>query len=273
MNEKENKKLIRWFFSLMVIVVLFVPAIAVYEIEGRTVTNILTYEGLHTNGTEFTTLEPVVFSEFENMYSLETVTLTQSNKDSCYVKEIGAVSEIAYTNSVNYIGNGTYSVTPNYSIHSNIPLATLLDFAIPLNITTWELAEFDFIRLYSNSEHAFNDLIFRSVFNNAREYLYFDEIRNNTYIIPISISIRNTLLSSPNSYIYVLNSGLDKTDVTWNFKCIGFNLDAIHQFAWDDNQLYLVSLLIMSAILTPLAIFSSKVIDLKLDKGKPGGNR
>lgn len=274
MNEKDNKKLIRWILSLMVIVVLFIPAIAVYEIEARTETNVLAVEGLYTNGTVITTYEPIDMIQVPKMYSGETITLTQANNDSYYIKDIvGFAFDIAYTNFVSYVGNGTYNVAPNYTIHTDVPPANVFEIAIPLNITTHELAEFDFIRLYSNSEHTWQELIFRTPFLGNHDRLYFDLVRNNTYIIVISLSTKTALLSAPDEMIYVLDSDLDKTDVTWNFKVVGFNLDEIHQFSWSDNQLYIVSLLIVSAILTPLAILSSKVIDLKIDKGKPGGNR
>ena len=242
MKDKEMKTLIRWILSLTVIAILFIPAIAVYEIEARTETNVLAIEGLYTNGTVIYPYQPVNQIQIPTMFTGESIILTQANNDSFYLKDkVGVGSpayEIAYTNFVTYIGNGTYSVTPNYSIHSEIPPANVFEIGVPLNITTHELAQFDFIRLYSNSEHTFQELIYKSIFSGQHERLYFDAVRNNTYNIVITLGIRTSLLSAPNEKIYVLDSDLDKTDITWNFKVVGFNLDEIHQFTWDDNQFY-----------------------------------
>lgn len=267
MKDKETKTVIRWVMAISVIAILFIPAVAVYEIEARTETHILSVEGLYTNGTVFSTYEPVDKIQIANMFSAETVILDQDNNDSYYAKN----NQIAYTNFVTYIGNGTYSVTPNYTIHH--PFVGNLEIAVPLNITTHELAEFDFIRLFSNDEHSWRYIVFNHAFNGWKEYLWFEEIRADTHIMIMSLSIKNWLLSAPNENVYVVYNAINPTDITWNFKVIGFNLDTIHQFSWDDKQLYIVSLLIVAGIITPLAILSSKTIDLKLDKGKPGGKR
>lgn len=273
MKDKELKTVIRWIMALMVIGVLFIPAFAVYEIEARTETNILSVQGLYTNGTGFTTIEPIDKTHVGLMYSGETITLSQPNNDSYLLSQIGwGVEDIAYLNSVNYIGNGTYAVTPNYTVHTEPPTILNYQIGIPINLTTHDLAEYDFIRLYSNSQHGQAYLIYRTVFGGTIGWAcYFDVLETNVFIIPITLAKRQSLLSSPNENVYLFYDFVNPADVTWNFKIEGYVLDSIHQFTWDDNQLYLVSLLIVAGILTPCAIFSSKLIDIKFDKGKPGG--
>lgn len=265
MKDKETKRVIRWVLSLMVIAVLFIPALAVYEIEARTETRILAVEGLYINGTAFPTYEPVDKTQIKHMYSGETVILNQANNDSYY---LGFPKDIAYTNFLTYIGNNTNTVIPNYTIQS-----APYEIVIPLNISTHELASYDFLRLYSTDEHTSKHLFYNQASDGVKGTLIFTEIRNNTYILILTLSTRTHLLSVPNEKVYLAYRGLDILDISWNFKAAGFNLDAIHQFTWSDNQMYIVSLLIVAGIITPLAILSSKWIDLKLDKGKPGGSQ
>jgi len=54
-----DKKIAGMIMALMVVVILFLPAYAAYEIEQRTVTHIQTVEGLYENGTVFSTVEPI----------------------------------------------------------------------------------------------------------------------------------------------------------------------------------------------------------------------
>lgn len=272
MKDKELKTVFRWVMSLAVITILFIPAVAVYEIEGRTETHILAVEGLYANGTVFNPYEPVDKTQIASLYNIQTVNYNANNNDSYYAKKLSTVGfHMAYTNFVTYTGNGTYAITPNYTIQPLIPTAFWLEIGIPLNVTTHELAQFDFIRLYSNSEHGFIDLFYDSI--GGGTHVYFTEIRNNTYMLIMDLSLRTNLLSAPDKPVYILYTGIDKTDVTFTQKVETYTLEGADVLTWDDKQLYIVALLIVGAILTPLAIFSSKVIDIKIDKGKPGGNR
>lgn len=258
-----DKKLAGMIMALLVIIILFVPAYASYEIDQRTVTNILTVEGLYENGTVISTYEPVNQSHLESLYFGEIKTGAQANNDSIYLKNQG-VNYIHYTNFVTFIGNGTYSVTPNYTIHT-APFV-YRSILIPLNLTTHQLAEFDFIRLYSDDSHAWRYITYKALWN--VEYLYLDEIRNNTYMIINSLGTKSQLLTAPDTTIYLEYQILNPADVSFNFKIQGFNLDDEHQFFWSDEHLYFGSIAVSLTVMGICALFTTNFVDIKIDREK-----
>jgi len=259
-----NKKIVGMVLAIMVIAILFIPAYASYEIEKRTVTNILTVEGLYENGTAFETLEPVNQAHFESMFWGEIKTGESPNNDSVYVKVQG-LEYVYYSNFVSYIGNGTYAVTPNYTIHTT-PF-TLRWIAVPMNVTTHQLAEYDFLRLTTDSKHAWNDLVYRYF---GANYIYFDEIRNDTFMIINSLGTKSQLLSAPDEPVYIFFTGIDDTDVVFNFKFEGFNLNDEHQFYWQDEHLVFGSVGVSLSVMIMCALFTTNFIDVKFDKVKNG---
>lgn len=260
-----DKKIAGMIMALLVIAVLFVPAYASYEIEQRTVTHILEVEGLYENGTVFNAYEPVDQTHIEAFFTGEIKTGTHANNDSIYIKFQG-VNYMEYTNFVSYIGNGTYAVTPNYTIHG-LPYI-YRQILIPLNITTHELAEFDFIRLNTNSEHGWHEFLFRTTGGN--QWVYLDKTRNDTYLTINTVGAKSQLLLSPDEPIYLSFSGLDQSDVTFNFKMQGFNLDEEHQFFWTSEHLYFGSVAVAFVVLLVCAVFTTNFVDIKFDKVKDG---
>lgn len=261
-----DRKIAGMIMALLVIVILFVPAYVGYEIEQRTVTHIQSIEGLYENGTVISPVEPVDKTHVESLWFGETKTGADANNDSVYVKFQG-VNYVYYSNFVSYIGNDTYTVTPNYTIHS-LP-ATYRQILIPLNITTHDMVEFDFIRLTTNSEHAWHDLIWN---DGGDQWLLMDQIRNDTYMIINSVSTRGAFLTAPDGQMYLSFSGLDITDAVFNFKLEGFNLDEEHQFFWTDEHLYFGTIGIAFTVMLVCAVFTTNFVDIKFDKG-PGKKR
>lgn len=261
-----NSKMAGMIMALLVIVVLFVPAYASYEIEQRTVNRILTVEGLYENGTVINTYEPVDKTHTELLYTGEIKSGEQANNDSFYAK-VSGVTYLYYTNFVTYTGNGNYSVTPNYTLQA-LPY-TQRFISVPLNITTHELAEYDFLRITTDSLHGFHDIVYRTSF--GENHIFLDKVRNNTYMIINSISTKTQLLSAPNERIYLVFADINPADITFMFRAEGFDLESQDQFFWTDEHLLFGSVAVGFTIMLVAAIFTTNYVDVKFDKGKPGG--
>lgn len=261
-----DSKIAGMIMALLVIVVLFVPAYASYEIEQRTMTNILAVEGLYENGTVINTYEPVNQAHVESLYFGEIKMGAEANNDSFYARTQG-VNYIQYTNFVTYTGNGNYSVTPNYTYHV-LPY-TQLFIGVPLNITTHELAQYDFLRVTTDSLHGFHDIVYRTSF--GENHLFLDKVRNNTYMIINSLSTKSQLLSAPDENIYLIFADINKADLTFMFRAEGFDLDEQDRFFWTDEHLWFGSVAVGFVIMLVSAIFTTNFVDIKFDRGKPGG--
>jgi hypothetical protein len=270
----EKRKIFGAIMSIFVIVLLFVPAYSTWYINDRWETQILTVEGLYENGTVFETYEPVDQTQIGRMWTDEEITADYSNNDSYYMKIHDAGikrNKIAFTNFVAYIGDGNYTVTPNYTIQTSPPVYRWRGIGVPINVTSHELAEFDFLRLQTNDEHTAKYLQFERSF--GKQEVAFQEVRNNTYMLIMTLGLKTNLLSSPDVPVYLFWDGqtvtaLDDTDVTWTFKFNAFVLDPEHQFFWENEHLYILSLIPVGILWTFGLLLSTDIIDLKWDTKK-----
>lgn len=277
MTNTSNKSMMGLVLSMVVIGVLFIPAYTTWHIEDRTTSVILEVEGLYENGTAFVVAEPFDHAQFEAIITGETIVLDQANNDSVYFKEkTGFGNDIAYTDSVAYIGNGTYACTPNYTIHDDTPIYDWLGIWIEFNMTNAEILDFDFIRITSNHEHASVNLVWSRGWTYDADPLIYME--NNEWLYVVGLVADTKLKSYPqDDTMYLLFDGqtptaLNQSDITFNFKVEGFNLLDEHQFFWQDEHLFTMSLVATLFILGITVTFASEIIDIKIDK-KKGGNK
>lgn len=271
-TEAERKRVFGAIMSVLVIFLLFVPAYATYYIDDRLSTKVLEIEGLYENGTIIHTYEPIDKTQIDNMWSSEEITGDYANNDSYYIKKHSAgikQNKIAYTNFVTYTGGGNYTVTPNYSIQSAPPVFDYRGIGVPLNITLHNLTQFDFIRLTSTDEHTARYIQLRKLGGQHQNTAFMD-MRPDVYIYTMTLSAKTWLNSFPDEKVYVfwdghLPTALNDSDATWNFRVEGFNLEPADAFYWEDEQLYVFSLVPVGIIWTIGLAFTTQILDVKLD--------
>ncbi len=266
------KKVYGGIMAILVIVALLIPAYATYYIDDRWSSHILTVEGLYENGTIMATYEPVDDDQLGRMWTGEEWTTPHDDdNDSYYMMNekfpTGNNNRLTLTNFVAYVGNGNYTCTPNYTYHP-------ADYdwrgiGVPYNITTHELAQYDFLRLYSNDEHTARYLQYEKSF--GKHEVAFQEVRNNTYILVVTLGLKTNLENAPDQPVYIFWDGqtttaLDDNDASWTFRFSAFNLDTEHQFVWSNTHLYALSLIFTGVILTIGLAFSTQILDIKIDK-------
>ena len=266
-GRKSKKPIMSMIMALLVVLVLFIPAITSWYIDDRHTTQILSVQGEYENGTILHPYEPVNQNQVFNMFIGEVKVGEMSNNDSYYLKHQG-VDYINFTNFVSYIGNGNYTCTPNYTIHS-VPFQWR-EIGIPLNITNGDIAKFDFIRLTSNDEHTSKYLRFRTIYSGGSLNTAFLQTSNDTYISINSFQRKAQLNVLPNEKIYLTWNGqtptsIDDTDLTWQFKIEGYNLTETDAYFWSDEHLYITSMGIAFVILLVGFILTTDYIDIKFD--------
>lgn len=284
-REQDRKKMFGAIMSVLVIVLLFVPAYTTYYIDQRYKTRILEVEGLYENGTIIHAYEPLNTAHVLNLWADDQVDVNQANNDSYYIKKHTSgikQNRLAWTNFVSYIGNGNYTVTPNYTLMTSPPTYDWRGIGVPMNITLGNLSQFDFLRLTCNDEHFARYLQFRT-FPNANQRTSFQEVRPDVFNYFMTLQAKQWFATYPDEKVYLFWDGmtptaLNSSDVTWTFKLEGFVLDPEHQFAWDNEQLYVLTLVPVGVIWTIGLFFSTQVLDVKWDtkpkrEYKRGGRR
>lgn len=255
--------------SLIAIGVLFVPVYAVQSIEARAISHALEIEGLYVNGTA---LELIDMTN-DTMEQLETfhayATANESiGADSGLLISISGGHDLLYRDRATYIGNDSYSISYNISEE---PTGIILQrkLYIPLNINATELLEPDFIRILSDWGASPGLAIFKDT---SALYLDCREVSTDNYIMVNTLQTRSQITWMTDSQVFLFyDAYTEPTTFTWTVKVQTEIYEGADVFTWNDDTLYIVSILLCDVLLIGAIVFASDPIDIKIDR--PGKRR
>lgn len=256
--------------SLMAIGVLFVPVYAVQSIEARAIDHALEIEGLYVNGTA---LEVIDFTndtrdQIESFYGGADINETASLDSVVMINTPGNV-DLIYRDRATYIGNGSYTMTYNLSEEpSGIVQQRKLYF--PLNINATELLAPDFVRIQSDWD--LPPKLFVTDGGSGAEVYPFHEVSENNYIYVNTIQSRAIISQFSDSQVFLYYDLYEEpTTDSWEVKIQIESYEGADIFTWNDQTLYVVSVLLCDILLVGAIVFASDPIDIKIDR--PGKRR
>lgn len=266
-----NKGLTSTLFSLIAIIMMIAPAVAVTQIEGNTEAHILAVEGQYTNGSEIAISNVVDKLDIAPTYNEVG---SDSNNDSALVRYNSGsnLDNYYFGDYVTYLGNNSYAVAPDYTdnpVTSNT-IATAIQ--IPMNITTTELLETDFLRFTTsdNTQHYY--LAFRDNSTNTVYKWSPQATTNNTYLFIPSLSIKSLLSSSSDSGVYLwIGSNQGSLDlvgepVSIEFSLESYELEGADVISIEDTTLYFIAIAVADIILIITLAFTTEYLDIKVDR-------
>lgn len=253
--------------SLIAIGVLFIPVYAVQSIEARAVTHALELEGLYVNGSAINIIDfdNDTQDQIESYHYYATANYTSGSDSVVYLNAGAGVTDILYRDRAVYIGDGSYAMTYNISEESgSIQQRKVF---IPLDINATDFISPDFVRIQSDWEYMPQIVIFESL--NAYYLSYPLEVSEDNYIFINTIQTRSILSAHPDSQIFITyNCDPQPETFSWTVKIQQESYTGADIFTWNDDTLYIVSILLCNVLLIGAIVFASDPIDIKIDKDK-----
>lgn len=265
-------------YSIIAILVMISPAVAVNEIDKNTEANILAVEGLYSDGID---LEIDGIDKADILASTGGIELgADANNDTGFaVYNSGAVLDTVYFGDyISYIGNGSYALVPDYTDNPEVPSTYAKNFWIPLNTTASDLINADFLRLNFDSDQNYW-IVAKNDITSALFLWQATYTENDTALFIPYLNVKSNLGNCLNSEIYLWiggiqgTNGLDGEPVSFEFKLETFQLDAQDSLSIEDTSLYFLTIGIADVVLIVAFAFTTQQIDIKIDKDKPKKRR
>lgn len=281
---KTDKSVINGIFALLSVLALLIPFGVSQYAETQTVENILIHESDYTTGTTFG-----LYDGSENMTELitglndfpfHTELGWESNNDTIFQGyESGGHDGIYFANYNTYTGSGEHTIIVNWSDVPESTYESVRYLYIPLNITTSELAEFDFVRIHSDfnkSDGADIRLVYQYS-DSGLFSIYPTVLDSETDIYVLTLAGKNLMNAYPNGTVFLTFAGLDdefvETQTTWDWMIEANALeseDMIFGSEFTDIAVFSIIVLCLDFLYIWIIVFANPVIDLKIDKGKKG---
>lgn len=250
--------MINLMLALVFIAVLCLSAFSIYFVKDYKTNKILTATETDYNLVTYVNSETLNLTNFEDMFDND-VFYNEADNDTAYIDLTGGAMyhSQTYGNDVITVSNNN-TVIANYTCENDE--ANLIFHA--LDMTTHELAEIDFLKIECNWEHSGVNI----AWNEGGDYdnVGSSEVVNNTYILPIDLSLKQDLLSSADSQIYLFSSILDETDTTYIFNIKACELSNSY-YSYDDRTVFIIILVVSDIIFGFTLAFATDTLDIKLD--------
>lgn len=254
--------------SLIAIGVLFVPVYAVQSIEARAITHALELEGLYINGTalEIIDFDNDTTEQIEDFYNVVSNIYTEIGSDSVAFVTVIGNQTLTYRDRASYIGNDTYSMTYNISEEPTGQVQQRKVY-FPLNINGSQLMEPDFIRVLSDWDLPPQFCLFSG--GNGLELGNFHEVSTDNYIFVNTIQSRSSISPFEDSQVFLYYDMYEEPITSsWEVKIQKETYQGADVFTWNDDTLYIVSILLCDVLLIGAIVFASDPIDIKIDRDK-----
>lgn len=268
------EKLTVAILSIFAIILMIVPSIAVNEINQRTETNIISVEGLYTNGNDIE-IGTIDKTEIETYISGSQEYGSDINNDSALIRHnSGSVlDEIYYGDYISYVGNGTYTIVPDYTDNPEVVQTYSTNIMIPLNITPQQIIDSDFIRLNVDFDCEYY-LVFTNDLTTTIYYWNGQETTNTTEIWIPTLTYKSHLQNSINSTIYLAIGGIQSTNgmpsepTTITFGLESFQLTPADSFEVEDTTLFFLMIFGLNVMFTVAFVFATDTYDVFVDKNR-----
>lgn len=274
----DTKTIGKMLVSIIAILVLFVPVVAVQQIEARTVTHVLTTEGLYVNGTEITTtpITNATMEIVEDVYSGFDVNASATYDTAMVFNGGGTNKDIYYRDTTTYIGNGTYTVSLDYSDWPSYSASNSW-VLIPLDINLTELIEPDFIRIHSDYTPVPRLFVLASdgLGGVVSSYGFITgyEVSADNYVFVNTISSRSWMNNVNEDYplnqvfvAYQVNPLNPPTMTDFTVKVQTETFEGADIITWNDETLYIMSIVLCDVLLIGSFLLASDPIDIIIDR-------
>lgn len=175
---------------------------------------------------------------------------------------------IALFNSATLIGDDTVISGINYSkLGQAVP--NIDSIGVQLNYTASELLDQDFLKLVSNDEHGNRYIGF---FTSASTIglIQFKATGNDTWILTLDLTAQASLMGAYADDLFLIFLDPDETDTAWTYS-LSYDQLSNEVWAWDDFQLYGLSIAGSVAILSMAIALNTDTLDIKIDRNRKDG--
>lgn len=266
-------KLVMGILSILAIVIMIVPAIAVHQIDARTTNQIIAIEGLYNDGDNILIKAPN-YTDIESTYNCDYLGGDSGNDTGFINYRSGIGNDNCYMgNYITYIGDGNYTIIPDYTDNPVIPQTEGLIFAIPLEVTILQLQNADFLRINIDAELTGSYLEFTNDITGVKYIWESENTGVNESLFISSLIIDSWLSKSLNSTVYLrigesYTNEFELEPVSIPFKLEMFELTAADSLEIQSTTLYFLTILSLNLMFTFAFIFTTDTVDIFIDKNR-----
>ena len=282
-----DKKVLNGVLAVLSILILIIPIAMAGYMQEKTISNVISVQGTYGIGDTFGLYSgsqnmSELFSEYTPANAYDQQIGFDANNDTIFYgyKSSGSINlrDGMYLGNYNtYIGAGEHTIAPVWADFPQITYDSLRQIYIPLNITTSELSEYDFIRIHTDMDKT----------NNADVRLYFEEsntgllqinplpIDNETDLFVLDVPYKNWLNWYPNGTVYLVFTGTGdnfvETQTSFNWMVEGNILnptDYAFGSEFTDTTIWMLIMTGLIGFYTFVLVFANPVIDIKIDNKK-----
>lgn len=271
-----DKKILNGILAIFSVLILLVPIGLSDYIQGETIDNIIAVQGNYTDGFECGLYSGNITNTTDDIDQFDTTIGFETNADTIFNgRKVGSpIFGTYYGNYISYVGNGTFTVIPDWDDMPESTWSINRYFFIPLNITTGDFANFDFIRISTNYDDSyvgeFESIYYAFESDTSLHGMGYFAIDNQTNLIVPSYAEKQSFLANPNGTIFVgIAIYEEKTQTSFNLKVSAVKLDdsdKLFSGQYTDFTIWLVMVMGLDVFYLFVAVFSNPWIDVKWDK-------
>lgn len=266
-KSKKEIQIISGLLAILLIIVLLIPAFTAFGLQQAKTYTVVTTAESNYNLVKWAESEQLNRSLHGLMiHGAFPLDISESNNDTVVYH---SQQHYGFTNDVNVVADINYVIT---NLTELIPFTTD-GIWHQVDLTTHELAQHDFITIQSNAKHLNWGFTYWDGIGTGKviEHTHINMPQPNTTAFIIDLGAEQDLLSVPDTSISILFETLDITDESYWFKVGIYDLsDTV--WAWDDTQLYSVSIGFSIVILAVAIAFNTDVLDIRIDRKRKDQN-
>lgn len=260
-KSKKEIQIINVLLAILLIVVLFIPIITAYGTEQAKVYTVITTDESNYNLVKWLESEQLNITLVNLMiHGSAPLEISESNNDTVVYH---SQNHYGFTNDVTVVSDVNYAIV---NLTELTPFDTDSVWHM-VDVTTHELATHDFITILSDADHLLWGFVYWDGIGEGHtiEHAHVNMPQNNTVAFIFDIGARQDLLSVPDTEVFILFQALDITDESYSFKVGLYDLSNT-VWAWDDQQLYSVSIAGSIVVLTVALAFNTDTFDIRIDR-------
>lgn len=265
----KQRTIVNGLLALMLVIVLVVPAVAVYTAGEIKVRAVLTATTQDFNTVMNINSGLVNQTEWEIAYSMYSEVADESNNDTVIIEDNG--NEYGFYNDVTTVNNTNY-VLANYSLFAHSGQIDVNCHA--LDVTASDIVDLDFLKLTSNVDDVEVQNVGIVFWDGVDDFygLEFIPTGNQTWVGIIDYWTYNHLLTIPDSTIYLVFEWvhLADADVSYSWILDGNELTS-QAWTYDQGVVMMLASTVSIMLLGVTLALNTEMIDIKIDR-KPGGS-
>lgn len=276
--KEQNITIGKIILSVIAIGVLFIPALAVQQIESRTFTHIMEVEGNYVDGDSFEFGETFDADDIDAIdfgWKPDETYGNETTADSAYYGRksgTGTNEVIWYGERMTYLGNGSYNVAINQSELPDDIWTLSRVMIMKTNLTLGDFLNYDFIRATVTEDMTEPKFINYNTFQPVEGISSPVKISDTEYLWVLSMYDKSACAATPDTQVW-LTFGSYWVDVfpedatEFEFRIQGEVLSGADVLSWDDETLYVMAVMLCDGLLIGAIVFASDPIDIIIDRG------